>query len=153
MIPLKKLLCPVDFSSCSIHALSYAVDLAMREQALLCLLHVIDTHTNGVRDILKQIDSLLDDAKVDNIKIRLMNLVPGNIRANIPIETLVIKGIPFVEILRVARDNQTDLIVMGTHGRTGLKHILIGSVAERVIQKATCPVLSIRLPEQSFSMP
>ncbi len=78
---------------------------------------------------------------------QLINLIPDNIRTNINIGTLVVKGIPFMEIITAAKDNQADLIVMGTHGKTGLKHILIGSVAERVIQRSPCPVLSIRLPK------
>ena len=74
-------------------------------------------------------------------------------RTNIHIQPIVEKGIPFVEIIKTAKDNHIDVIIMGTHGRTGLGHILIGSVAERVIRIAPCPVLSIRLPNQVFSMP
>jgi nucleotide-binding universal stress UspA family protein len=55
-------------------------------------------------------------------------------------------GVPFVEIIRAARDYGVDLIVMGTHGRTGVSHILIGSVAERVVRKAPCPVLTVKMP-------
>jgi nucleotide-binding universal stress UspA family protein len=95
----------------------------------------------------------LDDKQIDNLRLRLLNLIPDDIRTTIPTEPIVQKGIPFVEIIRTARDKEVDLIVMGTHGRTGLEHILIGSVAERVIQRAPCPVLSIRLPKQVFSMP
>jgi universal stress protein A len=153
MIAIKKILCPIDFSPCSTYALNYAIDFSMKEQVLLYLLYVIETRADDIDDMVKQIDLLEDDTKTDTVKTRLMNLIPGDIRANISIETVVVKGIPFVEIIKVARDNHIDLIVMGTHGRTGLKHILIGSVAERVIQKAPCPVLSIKLPEQLFSMP
>lgn len=153
MIAIEKILCPIDFSPCSTYALNYAIDFSMKAQALLYLLYVIETRADDIGDMVKQIDLLGDDTKIDTVKTRLMNLIPGNIRANISIETVVVTGIPFVEIVKVARDNHIDLIVMGTHGRTGLKHILIGSVAERVIQKAPCPVLSIKLPEQLFSMP
>ena len=98
-------------------------------------------------DILKQIDLLLDDKQTEILKMRLIKLIPDNIRTNINIGTFVVKGIPFVEIIKAAKDNQVDLIVMGTHGKTGLEHILIGSVAERVIQRSPCPVLSVRLPK------
>jgi len=117
------------------------------------LIYVMETHVNDARDILKQIDLLLDDTQIDNLKIRLISLIPDNIQKSITIETIVVKGIPYVEIVKTSKDKQIDLIVMGTHGRTGLEHILIGSVAQRVIQKAPCPVFSIRLPRQIFSMP
>ncbi|HHT9159978.1 MAG: universal stress protein [Planctomycetota bacterium] len=153
MIKLKKILCPIDFSACSIHALSYAIDLSIKNKASLYLIYVMETHVNDARDILKQIDLLLDDTQIDNLKIRLISLIPDNIQKSITIETIVVKGIPYVEIVKTSKDKQIDLIVMGTHGRTGLEHILIGSVAQRVIQKAPCPVFSIRLPRQIFSMP
>lgn len=153
MTKLKKILCPIDFSPCSTYALDYAIDLSMKDQALLYLIYVIESHVNNVGDVVKQIDLLLEDQQIDNFKMRLINMIPGKIREKIYAETLVVEGVPFIEIIRAAKDKQVDLIIMGTHGRTGLKHILIGSVAERVIQKAPCPVLSIRLPDQVFSMP
>lgn len=153
MIKLKKILCPIDFSECSLYALSYATDLSSKEHASLYLIHVIETHISGIGDIMKQIDLLLDDKQIDNLRIQLINLIPNDIRSNIHTEPIVEKGIPFVEIIKTAKDKQVDLIVMGTHGRTGLEHILIGSVAERVIQRAPCPVLSISLPKQLFTMP
>ena len=147
MIKLKKILCPIDFSACSTHALTYAIDLSLKDHASLYLIHVIETYMGDIGDILKQIDLLLDDKQTDNLKMRLINLIPDEIRTNISIDTLVVKGAPFVEIIKAAKDNQVDLIVMGTHGKTGLDYILIGSVAERVIQRSPCPVLSIRLPK------
>lgn len=153
MIKLKKILCPIDFSECSLYALSYAIDLSVKEHASLYLIHVIETHISDIGDIMKQIDLLLDDKQINNLRMQLINLIPDDIRSNIHTEPIVEKGIPFVEIIKTAKDKQVDLIVMGTHGRTGLEHILIGSVAERVIQKSPCPVLSIRLPKQVFSMP
>ena len=62
-------------------------------------------------------------------------------------------GVPFVEIVRAARESGTDLIVMGSHGRTGLEHLLIGSVAERVVRKAPCSVLVVRDKARQFVMP
>ena len=147
MIKLKKILCPIDFSACSTYALNYAIDLSLKDHASLYLIHVIETYMGDIGDILKQIDLLLDDKQTDNLKMRLINLIPDEIQTNISIDTLVVKGVPFVEIIKAAKGNQADLIVMGTHGKTGLDHILIGSVAERVIQRSPCPVLSIRLPK------
>lgn len=154
MLTLKKILCPVDFSECSTYALSYAIDLSAKEHASLYLIHVIETHIGDIGGIEKEITLLLSDKKqIGNLRTRLVNLIPGDIRTNIHIEPIVEKGIPYVEIIRTAKDKQVDLIVIGTHGRTGLEHILIGSVAERVIRRAPCPVLSIRLPKQVFIMP
>jgi len=65
----------------------------------------------------------------------------------------VISGRPFVEIIHYARNMAMDLIVIATHGRSGLKHVLMGSVAERVVRKAPCPVLSVRSDEHGFVMP
>lgn len=67
MIKLK-ILCPIDFSACSIHALSYAIDLSIKNKASLYLIYVMETHVNDARDILKQIDLLLDDTQIDNLK-------------------------------------------------------------------------------------
>ena len=147
MIQPKKILCPIDFSACSLHALNYATDLSVKENASLYLMHVVETHVNDMGDMLKQIDLLMDDTQIDNLKMRLINLIPEKVRTNVLLESIVVKGIPFVEIIKTAKDKQVDLIVMGIHGRTGLEHILLGSVAERVIQRAPCPVLSIRLPK------
>jgi len=65
----------------------------------------------------------------------------------------IVTGTPFIEIVRYARENQIDLIVVGTHGRSGLMHSLIGSVAERVVRKASCPVLTVRPEGHQFVMP
>jgi glycine betaine transporter len=70
--------------------------------------------------------------------------VPPEIRKAIETEILVLPGVPFLEIIRVARLKGVDLIVMATHGRTGLSHALMGSVTEKVVRKSSCPVLSIR---------
>ena len=65
----------------------------------------------------------------------------------------LVTGNTFLEIIQVARDDDVDMIVMGTHGRTGLAHVLIGSVAERVVREAPCPVLTVKHPEHEFVKP
>ena len=69
-----------------------------------------------------------------------------------PVTKAFVEGRPFVEIIRYARENEIDLIVISTHGRTGLKHALFGSVAEKVVRKAPCPVLVVKRQERDFVM-
>jgi len=67
-------------------------------------------------------------------------------------ECLIVHGTPFLEILRTAKEKNVELIVVGTHGRTGLDHVLFGSTAEKVVRRAPCPVLSVRLPGKEFKI-
>ena len=152
MISLKNILCPVDHSDCSKEALKYAVSFAMKEKAKLSLLHVID-----IRTFDESIDSLtnpmLDDEIIKQMKSKLIDCVPKEIRNDMEIEALVVPGIPFSEIISTAKNNKVDIIVMGTHGRTGIAHIMLGSVSEKVVRKAPCPVLTVRQPGHKFVMP
>src|SRR5205807_7159695 len=70
-----------------------------------------------------------------------------------PVEREIREGTPFAEIVRFAREGRFDLVVMGSHGHTGLAHVLLGSVVERVVRKAPCPVLTVRQPEHEFARP
>ena len=83
----------------------------------------------------------------------LEEILPPEVRGAIEVEYITRKGVPFLEIVRCAAENDASMIVCGTHGRSGLKHALFGSVAERVVRKAPCPVLSVRHPEHKFEMP
>jgi nucleotide-binding universal stress UspA family protein len=69
------------------------------------------------------------------------------------VEKMVVRGVPFVEIIRTAKEKNADLIVIGTHGRTGIDHMLFGSTAEKVVRKASCPVLTVRIAGKEFKMP
>ena len=73
--------------------------------------------------------------------------------AGVPVRTAFLEGRPFVEIIRYARDHKIDLVVIATHGRTGLTHALFGSVAEKVVRKAPCPVLVVKRDERDFVLP
>ncbi len=152
MISLKKILCPIDHSDCSKEALKYAVTFAMKDEAKLYLLHVID-----IRSFDESLDTMTrqmpDDETMKQLKTKLFECVPEEIRNDMQVEALVVQGIPFAEIISIAKKNKVDMIVMGTHGRTGLAHIMIGSVSEKVVRKAHCPVLTVRQPGHKFVMP
>lgn len=148
MKPITNILVPLDFSEHSAAALKYAVDLARHYEATLQLLHVFapvfysvpegyllpgPAEITQVRSALEQ---ELERAKHDACA-----------GGALIVKTLLLEGHPPSEILRVAREGGFDLIVMGTHGRTGVKHVLIGSVAENVVRHAPCPVLTVRTPK------
>ncbi len=152
MISLEKILCPIDHSDGSKEALKYAVSFAMKNEAKLYLLHVID-----IRSFDESIDTMAaqipNDETIKQLKTKLLECIPEEIRSDMQIEALVVQGIPFAEIISIAKTNKVDMIVMGTHGRTGLAHIMIGSVSEKVVRKAHCPVLTVRQSGHKFVMP
>ncbi len=150
MIKLDRILIPTDFSDCSERARTYACELAKRFTAELHLLHVvvplpIPVHMSTVPE------ELLEPEESARQALESWN-DPAYEAARKVVRTIV-TGTPFIEIVRYARENQIDLIVVGTHGRSGLMHSLIGSVAERVVRKASCPVLTVRPEGHQFVMP
>ena len=145
MIVLKKILCPVDHSECSYLALKYAISLALKDEAKLYLMHVIDTRLYDT-EIYKFSPYKLDEIDMNKIHEDLIKSLPEGTMDVLEVETIVIKGIPFHEIINAATEIGADLIVIGTHGRTGLSHVVMGSVAEKVVRKAPCPVLTVRMP-------
>ncbi len=132
--PIARILIPTDFSPCSLHALRYAEELARRFGAELTLLHVGDALSDsdlpgaGELSGRREIDRALDLLRERDYRVR------GVLR----------RGNPADEIVQAVAAERADLIVMGTHGRTGLKHVFMGSVAEEVVRKALCPVLTVR---------
>ena len=84
---------------------------------------------------------------------RLATMVTDEERRTLRVETALVAGNPFLEIIRYAKANDVDLIVMGTHGRGAIAHILLGSVAEKVVRKSPCPVLTVRQAQHEFVMP
>ena len=148
MVQFKKILCPFDFSENAQEALQYAIHLMSKdEDATLYLTHVVD---NRVYDyggpIYGQEPSVsmvvLDQSIREQLEKKLLDHVPEEIQNRV--ETIILFGVPFLEIIITAKDKNVDLIVIGTHGRTGIAHMLIGSVAEKVVRKAPCPVLSVK---------
>ena len=153
MIDLKRILVPTDFSDFSQVALRYGCEFAAKFDADLHLLHVIDNPAPpAAEDWGKTLDEYRRDLETYAGKeMQLLDLNPLPDRTHV-VDTIRY-GSTLLEIIRHARENEIDLIVLGTHGRTGLAHVFLGSVAEKVVRKSPCPVLTVRHPEHEFVHP
>ena len=144
----QRFLVPVDFSEDANQAVEYAIGLASKLGARVTLLHVIQLAAVGGRrygcDCPLHLYFIQDlEAEITSrMQACLERVTAGGLEG----EIAVVHGVPFQEILETAKTQQVDLIVMGTHGRTGLQHVLMGSVAEKVVRLAPCPVLVVRQP-------
>ncbi len=134
----RKILYPVDFDSRSIGALALARELAHQKSAVICLFHVVPMPPGGPEKGVSYRTLESDAAK------KLARLARRGSGRKIRYEVQVRTGQPAVEIVRAVDTFDADLVVMATHGRTGLKRLLLDSVAERVARDATCPVLIVR---------
>ena len=152
MISLKKILCPIDHSDCSKEALKYAVSFAMRDEAKLYLLHIIDIRSFN-ESLNAMPTQIPDNETLEQLRIKLLDCIPEEMRDDMDVEAIVAQGIPFAEIISTAKEKKIDMIVIGSHGRTGLSHMMLGSVSEKVVRKAPCPVLTVRQPGHEFVMP
>ncbi|MEX0703235.1 MAG: universal stress protein [Planctomycetales bacterium] len=155
MIRLARILLPTDFSDNSALALNYAAAFAEKFQAELHLLHVVQDLVAMVPEpglAFPPPGEYMNELKAsaEQSLARLPDPATANIAS---VVRVVRQGPPFVEIIRYAREQEIDLIVMGTHGHSGLAHVFLGSVAEKVVRKAPCPVLTIRSGEHQFVMP
>ena len=140
----QRFLVPVDFSEYAKQAVEYAIDLASKLGARLTLLHVIQPLPLGGVDMgLTLPYTYIQDLEAE-ITSRMQAYLEQVTTAGLEGEIAVVHGVPFQEILETAKMQQVDLIVMGTHGRTGLQYVLLGSVAEKVVRLAPCPVLVVR---------
>lgn len=149
----KKILCPVDFSKFTKEVIAYAADIARQYGAELHVLHVIPNLT-----YFTPYESFLTPENLVAVEKNIQNEVErdfGKILKHVDMEIkkVVKTGVAFVEIIDYAKSEGIDLIVMGTHGRSGIEHILIGNVAEKVVRKSPCPVMTIRPKGKEFKMP
>lgn len=148
MIQLRRILVPTDFSKQAEYALGYAVFFAQQYGASLTLLHVMAPYFGGTEADVLAVPAAYYGRDLMGILYERLEMIATKIREQgIDVESVVGLGIPFVEIVKTARKTEADLIVIATHGRTGLSHAVLGSTAERVVRKAPCPVLSVRLPD------
>ena len=153
MIKIKNILCPIDYSVYSEKALEYAIEFAGKYEAKLYLIHVLDIRIYDMNDPDLYNVNIVDKDTIERLKERLLRCISEDIKGKISVEAVVVQGVPFTEIIRMAKEYMVDLIVLGTHGRTGLSQAIMGSVAERGVRKSPCPVLTIRHPEHEFIMP
>jgi nucleotide-binding universal stress UspA family protein len=141
---LRKIVVPIDFSETSIQALPYAATLAERFGAEIILLHVFEPLPMPADAGYLAVG--LEDVDPKAAQKHLRNLCQAVSGGDVPVQTLVRTGTPFREITETARSLGADMIVLTTHGYTGLMHVLLGSTAERIVRYADCPVLVVREP-------
>ena len=157
MLKLKKILYPTDFSEYSFAALPFAVGLTQQNDAELYCLHVVEIprqeYLLGDYMVALEVPHVPKDKIIRTARARLEKFVVENLSELNKITPRVLNGTPFVEIIRYAKDQFIDLIVIGTHGHSALAAMLLGSVAEKVVRKAPCPVLTVRDPRHKFEAP
>src|ERR1022692_2011944 len=153
-IRLQKTLLPTDFSNYSTAATNYARELATKFDAELHLLHVLETHLVSTPTFGMGLDlpKYVSESKAAAEK-SLTSVLDPEWSAGRTVVKAVIEGSPKAEIVAYARKHSIDLIVLATHGRSGLAHVLMGSVAESVVRTAPCPVLTVRSEGHQFVMP
>jgi nucleotide-binding universal stress UspA family protein len=146
-LTISRILVPVDFSAYSERALEYAIGLASRFGASLHLLHVVEdpiaTGVWGGETVLPDLTELREEL-VKGAERQLVTYREAAARAGVSVSSTALVGLPAITIVDHAVSLGVDLIVMGTHGRTGMAHLVMGSVAERVLRHAPCPVLTVR---------
>ena len=151
MLPVKKILCPTDFSEPSIEALKVANELAQHFSAELLIVHVINpipivsTPTGPMSFNV----SLYQKELEDSAKKSLQGIINKMVAKGLKVVPVVAYGIAADEIVRIAEEQNIDLIVIATHGRTGFRHLISGSVTEKVVRIASHPVLTIRIPRKT----
>ncbi|MFQ5740982.1 MAG: universal stress protein [Acidobacteriota bacterium] len=140
MIEIRTILLPTDFSEPADRARPHAFELARRFGAEVTLLHVRTLYSDDPQRIAEEMPT----PAADHVFHRKMNRLPAEMSANVRVKTALVREVsPAEGILDYLSEQETDLLVMGTHGRTGLTHFLLGSVAERIVRHAPCPVLTI----------
>ncbi len=148
---IQKILVPVDFSDYSKNALKYAVNFASQFNAKIYLIYVVEPVVYPADFSMGQIALPEIDMNINSrAKEELETLAKNEIGSELEKEIIIRTGKPFVEIIDVASEIDVDLIIIATHGHTGVEHLLFGSTAEKVVRKAPCPVLTLREPIKGF---
>ena len=148
---IKKVLVPIDFSDYSKNSLRYAVNFAKQFNAEIYLIYVLEPVIYPPDFSMGQIAIPSINAEWDErAREELENLAKTEIPEGVNVKTILKNGKPFLEIIDTASEENIDLIIIATHGHSGVEHILFGSTAEKVVRKAPCPVLTLREPVKGF---
>ncbi len=151
---IKTILFPTDFSNGARAAMDHAVSLASDYKAKLILLYVIQDISIAEWYIPSSLSVTDLVEEMQKSAWKEMDKWTAEVSAKVgDVAKAVVRGVPFVEIIKTAKEKNADLIVIGTHGRTGIDHMLFGSTAEKVVRKAPCPVLTVRIAGREFTMP
>ncbi len=151
MYSVKKILVPIDFSDFSINALRYAVNFAEHFKSKIILVYVVEPAVYPADFSMGQVSIPAMDVDMTNrAREELTKLAKSEFMGIVETEIIIKSGKPFVEIIETASEKDIDLIIIATHGHTGVEHLLFGSTAEKVVRKAPCPVLTLREPLKGF---
>jgi nucleotide-binding universal stress UspA family protein len=155
MIRLENILVASDFGDASDSALNYGRQLARSFGARLHLIHVVDntftwTSVDGIGVDVATVQAELEDAAQEKLRLSLSQEDRQELRA---VAVVRAAASPAYAIVAYAKEANADLLIMGTHGRGVMAHLVMGSVAEKVVRIATCPVLTVRNPEHEFVLP
>lgn len=145
---IKRILLPTDLSEASISAFKYAKSLAEKYGASIYVLHILENLPPVLA--IHALDLTVDRVEKnmeENARNQLERIVKENLKTKAKVQIFIRKGLVDDEIVKFADEKKIDLIVMGTHGRTGIEYTLLGSIAEKVVRKAKCPVLTVK-PEK-----
>ncbi|MDY0083309.1 MAG: universal stress protein [Ignavibacteriaceae bacterium] len=147
---IKKVLVPIDFSDYSKSALRYAVNFSKFFNAEIILIYVVEPVIYPLDFSMGQIAMPSFSTEWDKrAKEELDKLAKKEINSSV--KTIIKTGKPFLEIVETAKEEDIDLIIIATHGHTGVEHIIFGSTAEKVVRKAPCPVLTLREPNKGYN--
>lgn len=148
---IRRILVPLDFSENARKAVRYAVSFARQFGATITLLHVVEPLIYPADSGFVPVEAQTWEGNlVKETQSRLDALSRQEIPADLEVEALVTTGNAFNEIAEIAREREIDLLIITTHGYTGLKHLFLGSTAERVVRHAPCPVMVVRQTEHDF---
>jgi nucleotide-binding universal stress UspA family protein len=149
MLPISKIICPTDFSEPAYEALKVADELAVHFGADLFLIHVVGLITGTTPHAISSLDVSKYNAEMKLSAVKSLDeLIKERVSDKTKVHPTVLEGIAAEEIVRFAETNGADMIVIATHGRTGWRRFFFGSVAERVVRTAECPVLTIQEPRE-----
>jgi len=152
---IKKILWPTDFSDLSLHSCRAALELARGNKAELHIIHIVTPPLSPELSVMIPAEAplaVLDEEVLTSARASIDKLVAERGMSDLTVVRDAFYGNPWSAICTYAHQQSIDLIAISTHGRTGISHVLIGSTAERVVQHAHCPVLTVKDPNRPFSL-